>query len=465
MSCKDSSYPLTFIARRFRIPFSQYFAAQAWNFVCTKSYAGWQFNLQPYISREDCAAFHYARKGNVSSLVELFQQGDASPHDHDAAGFNLLHVSPWILSNTNVRWKLNILDAQFAMESGNADMIRLLASHGVDIFELAMDGITPFMWGTAITYSYSGAAFHRFLRDEFGLPASQRDIQVVWELSIPESIDTTTRLKLLLGYDPAHYERSISARFSHWDVDNLYSWDWRISALKVWLRPDGQLRRDDITSTLREPVSVLHWLSFHFGRNITHHDKDEMLAYMSEVLNLCRPDELHALTRPEVSWMNDKTISMHTEIACLTPLFEFLRGMIFELRDVYARSPGQFEMDVEWYFWQWLEAIQRTYGLGFLETYGKMESQVMGRCMGQNPWVFKFRLGLYPDEYRYCTYMKLAGFKYGANLRDWHLVWHRGEPFEDRSSERVAGMDAIGSEAPVGASMPGSWVEDASDGY
>ena len=84
---------LTSLGRRFRIPFAKFFTSQAWDFVLTNSYSGWQFNLQPYTVNEDEDIFAHTQMGEISDMLELFQSGEASPYDHDEEGNNLLYVS------------------------------------------------------------------------------------------------------------------------------------------------------------------------------------------------------------------------------------------------------------------------------------------------------------------------------------------------------------------------------------
>ena len=58
------------------------------------AYSGWKTYLRQYVVvPEDAEVFQVVKHGTLEMLVELFNDGAASPFSVDTAGWTLLHVS------------------------------------------------------------------------------------------------------------------------------------------------------------------------------------------------------------------------------------------------------------------------------------------------------------------------------------------------------------------------------------
>ena len=167
---------------------------------------------------------------------------------------------------------------------------------------------------------------------EYGFPTYLSDKSMVWQSfqCCEQSCDRQLVTDFLLDNDPGHYERPIQERFRQWQLSAGYYTKWSPQSIRLFLWKDGKVKEEDIEESLEGPVSILHWISFQYGRNYNH-EVEPWEELMGEVLGLCVSSELHSLAPRACILRNDGNMFSTSEVERSTPLFEFVRGIWMQM--------------------------------------------------------------------------------------------------------------------------------------
>ena len=294
-----------------------------------------------------------------------------------------------------------------------------------------------------------------FLIDEVGLPESLRDRKRLWAYGAFRVEGSMLPFELVLGFDPMHYKRPLPDRFLHWKICSRYDLIWAPYMISSFLWQDGRPRKEDIMSSLKGPVSILHWVSFHagmaFADRIGLGTSSSWQSFFPEILGLCQTGEPHHVLAPQtLPYTGSEGCSSGLVERYSTALFEFLCGRWYQSA---RRNDGIMGRFLKSGLRTWLNGIKHIYHLDSLENYGRRECQAMEQFLGRAVWN--------AQDNRYPPPPVLLSIKYGARVRDWGIEW-------DWKYERFAGefWQLIESQSPLEATfelptgMPGSWVKE-----